>query len=700
MSGKPARLPFFLAASLAAWAVLIPAPALSAQKDWPPIPAEDAAMTDCPQQPGAAAVYLFREEISNDQKREIKVHKRLKILTAAGRDWANVEITYAKGVNKVVDIEARVVDEDGQSRVFGGQVYDKTILRGPGIRVAVKTFALPDVKPGSIIDYRYRLVPDHSEPKGKVEDILDALEINPGKPPEGDIGKGMKLLSFPVEIWDIQEDLFVRKPDSSTCRGSSSARSCPSSLTGHATLTWFTKNVPEARPVWNKGQFELEIENIPPFEAEELMPPESSEKMGVYIFYFDSDFKEPEAYWETECRSWQKAADGFIGKTRKLVELSRETIGGETDPQKALYKLYERAQQVRNLSYEKSLTSKQRKAQKIKDNRSAADVLERGYGYRSDITRAFVALARAAGYEGQVVRVSTRDDKLFFKKFMSFALQLDSEVAMVTLGDKTLFLDPATPFCPFGLVHWSRSGSAAVRPSDSPPEFFSTRLSLPDLALTQREIALRLDGEGNAAGTVKVTYVGHEALVRRLDHLHDDREEIRESFEEELSGRLPLGAKVTMSKLDNIDNSYPALVVEYDVAIPGLATAAGDRMLLPASPLLGSRQHPFRHAERKFPVYFPYPFREFNDIVISLPEGTVVETCPASKKTPGEFSSYSLVCVQEEPLKLHVQRDLVIHREFFPVDRYPSLKAFYDLVRSGDTDPFVLRPPALAVITY
>ncbi len=691
MSRMSRRSRFSMATALAAAIFLTMAPPLAAQKDWPPISAEELSMKDCPQHPGASAVFLYREEVSDLNKLEYSFHKRIKVLTAAGRDQANIEIPYTKGSFKVVGIEARVVDEGGQSRDFGGQVFDKTVLRGPGIRVAVKAFALPDVKPGSIIDYRYRLAVDLGQAKGKSEDLADALEIMPGKPPEGDIGKGMKMLSLPVAIWHVQEDLFTRKARFVYVPHEYMSLYLSMMFSGQTRLTWFTKLIPEARPVWKRDQLELELENIPAFEREELMPPEDSEKMGVYVFYFDADFREQDAYWEMECQNWQNAAESFIGKPRKLVEISRRIIGDEPDPAKALGRLYERAQQIRNLSYEKHRTSRQRKAEKLKDNRNAADVLENGYGYRSDITRAFVALARAAGYEADVARVSTRDDKLFASTFLSFASQLDSEVAVVVLGDRVLYLDPATPFCPFGLVHWSRSGTTAVRLSESPPRFFSTSVYPPDMALTQRKIALRLDGEGQAAGTVKTTYQGHEAMVRRLGHLHSDPEQIRESFEQELSGLLPLGARVTMTKIDNIDNSSPTLVVEYEIAIPGLATSAGDRMLLPASPLLGSRQHPFRHAERKYPVYFPYRFREFNDIVIDLPEGTTAETRPEARKVPGEFASYSLVCVQEGSTKLHIQRDLAIHREFVPVDRYRSLKAFFDLVHGGDTEHIVLR---------
>jgi hypothetical protein len=113
-------------------------------------------------------------------------------------------------------------------------------------------------------------------------------------------------------------------------------------------------------------------------------------------------------------------------------------------------------------------------------------------------------------------------------------------------------------------------------------------------------------------------------------------------------------------------------------------------MLLPASPLLGTKQYPFRHSERKFPVYFPFPFREFNDIIISLPEGMTLETPPEPRKSQREFYVYQLTCVQEGTQKIHVQRDLVIQKSFFPVDQYAGIKAFYDMVRTSDEEQVIL----------
>ena len=203
------------------------------------------------------------------------------------------------------------------------------------------------------------------------------------------------------------------------------------------------------------------------------------------------------AFWKMESTGLAEERRGFHRQARQAgCRGPGDRRRRDGTRWKQLKRIYAKVQGFRNLSYEKDLTRAQRKEQKIKDNRSVADVLERGFGLRSDITRTFVALARAAGFTAGVVRVAARDNKLFRKDFLSFYDQLDSEAATVEVGEKTLIFDPATPFCPFGLVHWSRMNSTALRASDDPPAFFTTPIFPPDMALTQREVALALDLAG------------------------------------------------------------------------------------------------------------------------------------------------------------------------------------------------------------
>ena len=79
-------------------------------------------------------------------------------------------------------------------------------------------------------------------------------------------------------------------------------------------------------------------------------------------------------------------------------------IAGESDPEKKLHKLYSRRRRPEISALSAERTQKEEKKEELKPNENAGDVLDRGYGTHNDIARLFVALARAAGFEAQMVR--------------------------------------------------------------------------------------------------------------------------------------------------------------------------------------------------------------------------------------------------------------------------------------------------------
>lgn len=87
------RLSF--AATLAIAVLSAPGPATQAD-DWLPITPEELRMTGDPKAPGAPAIYLYRQVDRSDLR--LAGHEynyiRIKILTEAGRDFANIVIPY------------------------------------------------------------------------------------------------------------------------------------------------------------------------------------------------------------------------------------------------------------------------------------------------------------------------------------------------------------------------------------------------------------------------------------------------------------------------------------------------------------------------------------------------------------------------------------------------------------------------------
>src|SRR5437868_1791932 len=122
-----------------------------------PVSPDELKLTSEPQAPGAPAIILYRQvdRDDNGQTSHEDDYLRIKILTEDGRKYANVEIPFLKGSQDVVKVKARTIRPDGSIADFGGQVFEKYLVKGKGIKYLAKTFTLPDVQVGSIIEYSY-----------------------------------------------------------------------------------------------------------------------------------------------------------------------------------------------------------------------------------------------------------------------------------------------------------------------------------------------------------------------------------------------------------------------------------------------------------------------------------------------------------------------------------------------------------------
>src|ERR1700736_3051814 len=131
--------------------------ALSAgAKDWLPISPEELKMSSEPLAPGAPAILLYRQVDRDDGGPVETNYARIKILTEEGRKFADIEIPFYKETEFVRGIQARTIHSDGSIVDFNGTVYEKPISQARAVKLLAKTFTMPDVQVGSVIEYRFQ----------------------------------------------------------------------------------------------------------------------------------------------------------------------------------------------------------------------------------------------------------------------------------------------------------------------------------------------------------------------------------------------------------------------------------------------------------------------------------------------------------------------------------------------------------------
>jgi hypothetical protein len=410
-------------------------------------------------------------------------------------------------------------------------------------------------------------------------------------------------------------------------------------------------------------------------------------------FWYRSGTTDPAAFWTKEAKEWADIIEPFIGNNGEVRAAATAAAGTAATPEEKLRKLYARVQQIRNLSYEPDKTDSETRA--LRENKSAVDVLRNGYGDVRDINRFFVALARAAGFEANVIRVGERDEQ-FLAKNVPIGSQLDGEVTVVTLDGKPRYFDPGTPYAPFGILSWQKSntpGLLIARKQDQ-AVWVDTPRQPSAAAATTRTAILRLE-DGILRGNAIITWRGQQALRKRFALRNDDEAAARKSIEEEMKTWFAEGAVVKITEVKDLRASEEPFVVSATVELPSAASLVGSRAMVPLSVFASTQKSPFPSEQRKTAIYFRYGYGDNDEVTLNLPAGYDVESLPAAANIDVGALRYATT-YQKGDGAVSLSRKLVVEAEIVGSDKYPVLRGFFSKVAGADQEQVVLRKAASA----
>jgi hypothetical protein len=644
--------------------------------DWPPISAEDLKMTSVAEQPGAPAVILFRQETDDDNNNIHTYYTRIKILTQAGLPYADVELPYNRRAFKIVAISGRTIHADGTIVKFAGRPLDKIVEKSHNVKERVKSFSLPDVQVGSIIDFRYTLSYD------------DHTLVPPN--------------------WDVQVDLFQKKVsftflpymdewvEKDTGRSGQGVAWTPYIPQGqpqpqlhHGIPTGITAHSLKA----NNDYVDLNLENIPALIKEPYMPPMDLLRWRVNFYYRTTS--KPQDFWKDEGKYWNKKVGSFLDHKTGIEAAVQQILAPTDTPEVKVRKIYAYVSKLENRSFMPEKPLQESLALGIKPNHGAEDVLQQRSGTHDDLNRLFVAMVRAAGIPAWMIRVPDRSEYVYQPQFLDVR-QFDAELAIVQLGGKDVYLDPGTQFCPYGMLPWHYSGVDGQRQSPTKGTEISTS-TLPEYKqnMIQRKAVLTLQDNGGEEGTVTVGFFGLEGMNRRQDGALTDAAGKKKLLEDELKKWLPGGTDVTLTQDPNWDNAAIPMIAIFKVSGP-LATSAGKRRIIPLHLFEVNDSPRFPAAERANPIYFYDPSSTIDEVHITVPPGTSVESLPPNDSVHLSYALYDSTQKMEQHTMISSTRTMIMAGLAFSKDNYKEVKSFYDKASADDGQQVLLKAAAHA----
>ena len=634
-------------------------------KEWRPVTPAELGSKAPVVEPDADAEAIFWEVRVDDSSVEelaLRHYVRVKIYTERGREqFIRHDVVFTKGT-KVKDVEARVTKPDGTILLLKKEdVLEREIVRASGVKVKAKTFALPGLEIGSIVEYRYK-------------EVYDNAEAN------------MRLI-FQREV-PIQTISYFVKPFSGT-RG----------------MYYEPFNLGSTRFEKDKNGFHrATMTNVPAFREEPHMAPEDEVKSWVYIYYQAGEKKPAEAYWRDISKFAFERAKESMKPSDEVKKLTADVIAGATTDDEKLRKIFEYTKvQIRNLHYSDKVTDEEWK--KALAAKSPGDTLKLKYATGGGIDNLFGAMARAAGYDARHAFSGSRNEMTFDARVANAALMLNSSSVAVMVGGKWRFFSPAAYYASYGMLSWAEEGQVAMITDPKELIWQTMDLSPADRSRETRTGRFKLLSDGTLEGEAKIEYTGHWAAyvkaINRGDSASEQEKKLRDLIKTNILGTT----EVESLAIENVNEPEKPLTFKFKIRVPGFASRTGKRLFFQPNVFERSAKPRFTSSTRKYDVYFNYPYSEKDDITIELPVGFALENGDAPNPLKDKQG------IGSHEVKMGLTKDgktLVYYRDFsfgnngfirFPAGSYSALKALFEAFNKADTHQLTLRESAAASTT-
>ena len=646
-------------------------------------------------EPDADAEAIFWEASLDDRKRKklsYNHYVRVKIFTERGRErFSKFDIPFYQG-RKVEDVAARVIKPDGTTiEVRPEDIFEREIIKAGKIRIQAKSFAVPGIEPGVIVEYRYKEIIKH--------DSIDN-----------------ERLPFQRDI-PMQRATYYVRPYEGT------------------TVGFNFRNMPPMRFVAGSDGFYVgTLTNVPALKEEPLMPPDNEVRRWVHLYYAGN----------SSSFTWSLFAYQVSQTLGKIIEPSKEikqkadelTAGAQTDEEK-LRRIYDFTQKnIKNVNFDSSYTEAQLESIKIKD---ADDVLRRAVGNSIFINWLFASLAKAAGFEVSVVLAGDRSENFFkpndtvnpgYLHPAAIAVRLQDQEKTVeekpaeeknveqkpgeekskapakssahassgrsTTEQKWKYFNPGAPYLSFGRLVWNEEDVYAMLIGERNHQWRRIPLSSAVQSPARRSGKFKLLEDGTLEGLVRLEYEGHQAIARRRAEFKDSPNKREENLKEEIKKRIST-AEISDLTIENFADVSKPLTYIFKIRVPNYAQKTGKRLFFQPGFFEYGTNPVFSSATRTHNIYFQYPWSEQDELEIEMPKDFLLDTADS----PVDVADAQKI----GNLKINIGIDKVNHkiiyrRDFyfgggglllFPVSKYQPLKGLFDAFHKSDTHTITLK---------
>jgi hypothetical protein len=606
-----------------------------------------------PQDSTAAAAYLYRRgktwfELSgNTWFMLTEVYARVKIYKKEGYDYANPKIRFYTG-----DRLAKGYFGEANTYNLTGGILEKTALKKDSEfekiaeeNVTEKRIALPNVREGSIIEYKYTITTPY------FADLRDFY------------------LQYDIPVNDVRYDVWV-----------------PSYfyynifLKGHKLITESeTKTIFNTKLDTNEKYRNFTAKNVKAIKDEayvdnidNYMAVVQHELSAVSlpnqdVKYYSNDWKAvSKKIYENNSFGWELRYNSYFED-----DIDPLLTKGMSDIDKAtLIFNFVKARMNWNGDFGYLCDTGVKKAYAAK----AGNVAE--------INLMLTAMLRHARLDANPVLVSTRDNGIALYPTRS---AYNYVIAAVKINDKTILLDATDKYTqpnilPVRAINWV--GRLIKKNGDTE----EIDLTPKELSKESVIIVSTLNGDGTIAGKIRNQYFDHNAYLFREKYTGVNQDSYLEKLENSYKGMAVNDYKVTNEK----DVTKPA-IEEYSFTHNNVTDVIGGKIYLSPMLFLKADENPFKQETRQYPIDYVFPHQLKYAINIKIPDGYSIESMPKPvainmADNMGSFKYNTLVTGS------NIQLSAVFEIGYAKIaaEDYKTLKDFYQKMIEKQNEQIVL----------
>lgn len=609
---------------------------------------EERAITECAFDKEADAVVIFHAASADydDQYKLIESHRvRIKILKPNGNQYGNISIPYRipEDIQYVSDIEAYTCNfiQNGTipeiKKLPNAAIYRQKLNE----RVTVVKIAMPDVKVGSIIEYRYTIT-----------------------------SKNFHYL----EDWYFQRELPVMHSQFSL-----------SIMPNYefAYRVHKSEQLPiEIKQEKGSGKIYFEMNNIAGLRDEPFMDAEKD-----YLQHVQFQMSGYQGTFGGTTRlmtTWDEVTRELISNALFGGQLNKNIQVGEdwANRLKAMPGAFERMSSIYNFVYN---TISSDGIGSIGAVNGVKETWEKKKGSTGDINLLLINLLKEAGLEVYPLLVSERGHGKVNPEY-PFLDQFNKVMAYVLIDGKYFVLDAAGPYTPPFMTPFPVINTKA---------FVVNRKKGGIITLTETKkkdqnlvnINARIDETGALAGDASIQS-NEYARLTRMRAWERDKERFRENY----FTKYQAGMKMDSLVMHNLDNDSMPLEQQFHFSIP--PTTSGDYKLINLNLFTGIAKNPFISDIRFTNIDYGCLQSHVVTEAIKLPPSLKIESLPKNIRMimPDTSISFSRMMEVKNDL-LQVRYNITTTRSVFTADEYENVKSFYKKMAELMNEQVVLKKP-------